>query len=95
MGEAAGSEANERSENSSGEADRETITTGEAAKILGLSVAAARRLCDSGRLEFWQTEPDGEREDTRGRKLRGHRRVYRDSAERLRDAMRKPSAQHS
>lgn len=88
MSEAAGSERTAANEKSFGE----TMTTGEAAKVLGVSVATVRRMCDGDQLRYWQTDPAGTREDVRGHTLRGHRRVVTASVFAARDAMRNPTA---
>jgi excisionase family DNA binding protein len=69
---------------------RETLTTGQAAQMLGISLPQVRRLCESGAIEFSWTSPGGVPLGTevRGRELRGHRRLYRDSVEACREQMR-------
>jgi len=61
--------------------DRETMTTGQAAKTLGVSLREIRALCSLGELEFAWTRAHRVTEDVRGRVLRGHRRVYVDSVQ--------------
>jgi DNA-binding Lrp family transcriptional regulator len=60
-------------------AARETMTTQQVADRLGISVASVRRRVDDGTLEGFFTAPGAGLEDSRGRKLRGHRRVFVDS----------------
>lgn len=69
---------------------RETLTTGQAAKMLGISLPQVRRLCEAGDIEYAWTSPGGVPLGTaiRGRELRGHRRLYRDSVEACREQMR-------
>jgi hypothetical protein len=66
---------------------RATMGIGEAASLLGLSVAQVRKLCkayehDPGEgLAFAWTSSWVQRTDINGHKLRGHRRPYRDAVE--------------
>jgi hypothetical protein len=60
---------------------RATMTTGQAAKRLGMTTAMVRRRLQSGALEGYFTDPDSGRTDTNGNPMRGHRRVFVDSVE--------------
>lgn len=68
---------------------RETMAIGDAASLLGLSVAQVRKLCKiyerepSEGLAFAWTSSWVQRTDINGHKLRGHRRPYRDAVEAL------------
>ena len=64
---------------------RPTMTTNEAAEMLGLSRATVIRLCDAneenpeiGIAHTW-TSPGLGRTDVSGNKLRGHRKLFTDS----------------
>lgn len=60
------------------------LTTGEAAEILGCSIATVRRMADDGSLEGERLASWSSRgADSRGYRLQGHRRVTRASVERL------------
>lgn len=52
---------------------RSELTTGEAAKKLGLSIREVRALCEAGELRFRWSRAHRVSEDVRGRELRGHR----------------------
>ncbi len=59
------------------ERDRpESMSMGEAARMLGLSVDKVRDLCNSGELAFVWTYGEMPHADVAGRMLRGHRRPY-------------------
>jgi hypothetical protein len=81
--------SDERTTEAANVIDRETMAIGEAAALLGLSVAQVRKLCkiyerspDEG-LAFMWTSSWVERTDVNGHRLRGHRRPYRDAVETL------------
>lgn len=59
---------------------RETMTTGQAAARLKISLASLRRRVDAGVIEAYR-EAKVVDTDIRGFKLRGHRRVFVDSVE--------------
>ncbi len=55
------------------------MTTGDAAKVIGVSRTKVIRLCNEGVLDFAWTNPDAPTTDVNGNVLRGHRRPYVDS----------------
>ena len=61
-------------------AKRETMTTGQAAKRLGISKASVARRVDAGVLEGFR-RPGVVAKDINGHALRGYRFVYVDSIE--------------
>jgi hypothetical protein len=75
-------------------AKRETMTTGQAAKRLGISLASLRRRVDAGVIEAYR-EAKVVDTDIRGFKLRGHRRIFVDSVEAYERWVREQAASSS
>lgn len=63
------------------QSERAQVTAGEAAKIIGVSRSTVIRLCKEDALDYTWTRGDAATHDRLGRRLRGHRRVYLDSAQ--------------
>lgn len=70
---------------------RETMTTGQAAKRLGISLASLRRRVDAGVIEAYREAKVVSR-DINGHPLRGHRRVFVDSVEAYERSVREQAA---
>jgi hypothetical protein len=86
------------------DAPRETMTMGDAAKMMGVSVAKVRKLCSLNErdpakgLPFAWTSAGEPTEDVNGHTLRGHRRPYADAVRRFARAngtMPEVDAEHS
>lgn len=78
MSETAGGEANRTNEISHSE-DSETLTTGQAAERLGLSLKEVRTLCEAGELRFFWSRAHRVSHDRNGYELRGHRKIFANS----------------
>jgi predicted site-specific integrase-resolvase len=81
-------EANDEAAREANDGAKRTMSTGEAARLLGVSRKTVRRWATDGEISFVWTSPHSTRTDRHGRRLRGHRRLDAAEVETLARAQR-------